>query len=296
MLGFALAGLVACGSGQQAIQDSGAGNGGGALTAEPCNLDGTWALKFMVPVKWPASLAILGGAGDVVQWARVRTTAEGNTLHATLSLCGSRIPANDSQPIFGHEIYDIQVPDAIFDAGTIPPVKFDAQVSGFTPGSTFNTGRVAVLLGMTMENAATAPWPLKAADITSVDDDQDGKPGVTVVAMGGTGHAAPPVNMFHSKRADKFYTAIRNVAQLSATVQSCDKIAGPLFIPIIGDKPAINSRVLGCHLTSGHECGVSEYELIDKVQSGFLLNGDATVIMRRVDDDVTCSAIRAMEG
>ncbi|HET6344179.1 MAG TPA: hypothetical protein VFH51_04560 [Myxococcota bacterium] len=267
-------------------------SGEAPLVASECDFDGTWAVKFVIPVGWGPSLVVDAGRGEVVQWAKLTRKQEGTTLVDSMQICGITNPDTVTRPVFGHEVYGITFPAALFDSGVLPATEVKSHVSGLTPGATYTTDPLTALLGLEMADAATTSWP-EASEMKTVDADHDGKPGITVDTTKAPNYAAPPVNMWRSKRAKKFYIALRSVISgASGKFDSCDKGAGTATIPLIDGKAAINSRVLGCERTDGQDCAKGEYEMIDKQSSGYDLKGPAQMTMVRVGKDATCDSVR----
>ena len=111
-------------------------------------------------------------------------------------------------------------------------------------------------------------------------------------ATGGS-YSLPPTSIPNGNKATKFYTAIRNVAVINGTQQSCDWATGEASIPKIGTKLALNSHVLGCELEAGGHCNAAQTRLLDTSQPAYqLLSGNGTVTMHRTDDDATCETVR----
>jgi hypothetical protein len=263
-----------------------------ALAAGDCDFSGTWAVKFVIPVGWGPSLVVDAGRGEVVQWAKLTRKVDGTTLVDSMQVCGITNPDTVTRPVFGHEVYGIAFPTALFDSGVLPATKVKSHLSGLAPGATYTTEPLTVLLGLEMADAATASWP-EASEMQVVDADHDGKPGITVDTTKGANYAAPPVNMWRSKRAKRFYIALRSVISgARGKFESCDKGVGTASIPLIDGKAAINSRVLGCQRTDGQDCAKGEYEMIDKQSSGYDLKGPAQMTVVRVGGDATCDTVR----
>lgn len=288
-LGIALIGALGCGSAQETNAIATAAS---ALTAD-CDLNGTWAMKFEIPVRWPATLAVETGEGTVYQWAKTTRVQDGLTFTDTVEVCGMQVPDTQASETFKRERYGFTFPDALFDSGKLPTFTVVNHLDGLGVGATFTTEPLAVLLGLTLDNPAQATWPTKGNQIQQIDADGDGHPGLTIAAKIAAPYTAPPVNMFRSKRAAQFYIAVRNVVE-SATAQltSCDAANGSVTIPVINGKAAINSRIVGCQRVDGGQCTPSEHELVNKVQSGFDLAGTATVKMVRLAPGATCATVR----
>lgn len=287
--------LAHCGGDTAANVENLASAGEAALETNACNLTGTWAVKFGIPVRWSPSIVVSGGGGTVHQWLKAVRTHSGDTYTDSLSLCGISSPDSKTRPLFGSEKYGIVFPNELFDSGVLPGYEARARLSSADAGIAYQADPLTVLIGMDMPNAALASWPTSKA-MTTLDSDKDGLPGITINVRLDDGYTAPPVNMWPPhKRAAKFYIALRNVVEEAhGLFTDCDHAKGTVTIPIIDKKLAINSRVLGCVRTDGVECAPGEYEMVDKQSSGYDLNGVATMEMVRVPDNATCATIRAL--
>lgn len=288
--------LAGCGEKTDAINSEATHVGSHGAAVEECDITGTWALKFVVPVKWAGSIGVQGGSGEIVQWVKSqRTKSDGNVVNDELTMCGTTVPDYKSQAVFGNETYGIRFPDALFDSEVLPPAKVRTTVSSFVAGGTYKSEQVAIQLGVNLPNPNTDAWPKKSVDTPQVDMDKDGKPGVTIMAATGEGYSLPPVNMFRSKRATQFYIAARNIASSTGSITACNKFSGNANIPIIGGKLSLNSHVLGCLRTDGKDCSSAETALTDQFQPDYNLAGQATVTMVKVDPDTNCAAVRGFE-
>jgi hypothetical protein len=286
--------LMACGASQADLSLAGSSPAAHPLQTA-CNFTGTWAIRFEIPVQWPASVAVEAGSGTVYQWAKVERQHRGTQLHDVVSVCGTRVPDSRAREEFNRELYGIDFPDSLFDGGRLPTTKLVTTLTGQGPGDAFTMGGIAVSLGLDMPQAATAVWPGRARDLRTLDTDGDGHPGITLWARLLPPYSAPPVNVFRTKHAAKFYVALRNVVQSgSGKIDSCDAMSGTAVIPVIGNKAALNSHIVGCQRTDGRACSLSEAEMVDRAQSGYNLAGAAKLSMRRVAPQTSCAQIRAL--
>jgi hypothetical protein len=288
LVGLGVGSLGACAastgeSGQESTQ---------ALTA--CDASGTWALKIAQPVKWPATFVLQAGSGTITNFARSSRVQTGTDIKDTARICGINIPSYQATASFGSEKYGVAFPDAAYDAAAMPTLNFGATVSSAEIGATFTSGAVAALIGATMPNAASDPWPSNLTALVPVDSDGDGKPGISGDALQGPGLFNPPVNAFRTARANRVYTAFRQVMTATGTVKSCSRIEGTGTIAVINNKPAIDQHVLGCRKVDGNECGASEYKLLDGAAPTYTPDGTAVITMVKVPDATTCTDIRAM--
>ncbi|HET6343324.1 MAG TPA: hypothetical protein VFH51_00275 [Myxococcota bacterium] len=266
--------------------------------ANACNLDGTWAVKFVVPVSWRANVAVQGGQGEIVQWALSQRKRESDsTVIDSLKPCGSTVPDYKSQTIFGGETYGIRFPNSLFDGSALKATNVRTRVASFAVGSAFESDLAPIQIGVSLPNPLTDAWPTKAQELLShvLDADGNGKPGVTLDAATGNGYAVPPVNFGRSKHADHFYVAIRNIAGMQGKITSCDRIDGNAVIPQVAGKVALNSRVLGCHKTDGSDCSPAEAGLLDKFQPDYQVASQPTATLVRMAAGATCAQVRAMQ-
>ena len=184
------------------------------------------ASHTVVNVSWRAATAAMAGSGQVHLWGKTVLTASGNTLSGTLQACGSVLPATTLNALGGGGMILIEIPGAAWDAPSMPRFQLAATQTGWNVGSTLSYG-YAALIGFTMADAATAPWPSSYTSITMTSDaDGDMKPGLTAVPRGGGGYTLPPLSILQLTRADRIYSVLRNVASTTLTRTSCDEAAG----------------------------------------------------------------------
>ena len=222
-------------------------------------------------------------------------TLSGDSSTESAVACGIDLPDFDGTAIAGGEVYGVQFPDSLFDNGYLPTFPISGTFSGSVPGSTYNTSAAAVLLGLTLANATTAPWP--ATITTEVDMDQDGKPGVTADTLQGNGFTYPPVDVFETNHADELYLAMRQVTQLSGSASDCNTLTGTVSIPTITSdgtsKPAIDSHVIGCRVAgTTTDCNTTQTSFVDNTQPVFAPSGGSAFTSVRMASGSTCAGVR----
>jgi hypothetical protein len=265
-----------------------------AETAE-CAGGGTWAIEIATPVKWNASFVVSAGTGTIRNLALSTRTQDGLKVTDTARLCGLDIPDYTSTAAFGSEKYGIRWAGAAFEAPTMPKFSSTHTLSSKLPGATFTSTAIASILGTTLPNVFTDPWPSSVAALTPVDSDSDGKGGFTAVAANAPGFSLPPVNAARTARADRLYLALRQVSGPAAgTVKSCTRYEATADIAVIQNKAAIDSHVMGCHRSDGPECTSAEFKLLDGAAPVYAPTGKAVVTMIKVADTATCADVRAM--
>jgi hypothetical protein len=292
-----------------AARDTGTDTGGAESGPEAgmpdapatCDFNGTWGSRLVIDVSWTpqgiTGIILASGSGTITQWLMSTRTQSGSTLSESAVACGVDLPDFEGTAIGGGEVYGIRFPNSLFDDGYVPAFAIQGSFSGTSPGSTYNTAAAAVLLGLTLANPTTTPWP--ATITTEVDMDQDGKPGVTANTLQGNGYTYPPVDLFKTNRADELYLAIRQVTQLSATATDCNDLTGTVSIPAISDssngtsKPAIDSHVIGCRIAgTTTDCNATQASFVDNTQPVFTPSGGSSFTSVRMPSGSTCAAVR----
>jgi hypothetical protein len=286
---FGITAMVACAAESHSVDVDEA-----ADTTE-CAAGGTWAIRISTPVKWNASFVVAGGAGTITNLAISTRTQEGLKVTDTARLCGLEIPDYTSTAAFGSEKYGIRWAAAAFEAPTMPKFTSTHTLSSRLPGATFTSTATASILGTTLPNVLTDPWPTSVAALTPIDSDNDGKGGFTAGAANTPGFSLPPVNAARTARADRLYLALRQVAGPAAgTVKSCTRYEATADIAVIGNKAAIDSHVMGCHRSDGPECTSAEFKLLDSAAPVYVPTGKAVVTMLKVANNATCADVRAL--
>ncbi|MBX3227604.1 MAG: hypothetical protein KIT84_14715 [Labilithrix sp.] len=268
---------------------------GSQANLNACDANGTWAIKVETPVQWAGSFVVQGGTGTITNWLKSNRTQDGTSVTDEATLCGVHTPDYLSAPAFGGEKYGVAFPDELWESGVLPTVTINGTLSGTEVGSSFQAEQAAAVLGATMANPATDPWPANAALLQTLDVDNDGKPGVSVDTASGAEYKNPPLDAFLSARASKVYTAFRQVITTQGSITSCNRVDGSGTVAVIANKPAIDQRVLGCQRENGTECSASEYKLLDSAAPVYKPTGDAIVTMVRIPAEASCADIRAID-
>lgn len=275
-----------------------------AMDAGPggCDFGGTWATIIRVPVTWPeAPLVLYGGQGDVIQWNishRVRTGA--TTYQETTANCGIFLPDLSGAVLTNNQKFGIRFPTDMFDKGEIPPATFIATTELVGSDVQYTAGPVVLLTGLKMPDAATADWPTSFPADQTPDEDMDGMPGVTVVAvdpMTDPSYNWPPVGLPPTfgadyPRASRIAVVVRSVANLHGTASDCNEIRAAVDIPPIDGTPALNSMVIGCIKTTGDPCSDSEASFLNSERPQFTPSGPGTLVSVRVADSAGCPDVR----
>ncbi len=280
-----------------------------------CNFNGTWGTRITIDVTWQpqglSSAILQSGQGTITQWVkglRTQTATAPMLLSDDSEVCNISLPDFQATLLGLNEVYGVRFPASLFDDMYVPAFTVNGALTAQpTGGFSYSTTPTAVLLGLTMASPTTDPWP---STITTEDDqDHDGKDGVTVgVAQG---NLATPVGATTTYSyiptgvppplqpitfAKDLFLAIRQVTVATGLVKDCNTILGTVSIPVINDKPAIDSHVLGCDLLDGGECTTgssSQASFIDNSQPVFTPSGTTTFEMIRMPPNATCAQVRA---
>ncbi len=280
-----------------------------------CDFNGTWATRITIDVTWQpqglTSVILQPGSGTITQWVkgvRVQSPAAPLSLMDNSVVCGVILPDFQATALGLNEVYGVRFPDTLFDDQYVPPFTISGALN--EQMTTYSTTSTAVLLGLTMANPTTDPWPSTVPATAAVDMDNDGNPGVTVgVAQGPLAKptitassysyiptAVPPAPLLPVPRASSLYVAIRQITVTSGIVADCNTITGSVSIPVIANKAAIDSHIVGCALTDGGPCTTgasSQASFVDNSQPVFTPSGNTTFKSIRVPTGATCADVRA---
>jgi hypothetical protein len=274
--------------------------------AGTCDFNGTWGSLMTIDVAWaPQGLNVQAfilapGSGQIKQWIKGVRVQHGDTLTDTTVVCGIALPDFKETASVGGETYGVVFPNSLFDNAYLPTFNVAATLSGLGTGATYRSTASAALLGLTMANPTTDPWPATVTTVT--DPDKDGIPGVSIAVAQGGLYADVPVGIpgFFQPviRANKLSVAIRQVTLVQGTVQDCDHISGTVTIPQIGGQYAINSHVVACEIDgNGGPCTTSgsssQAAFVDNTQPVFTPSGTTTFQSARLPSNATCAAVRA---
>jgi hypothetical protein len=267
-----------------------------------CDYSGTWASYVSQPVEWPATpLVLLRGSGKVQQWNLVYQQQDGLNVATRAKVCSIFLPDLEGDLFAAYYKFGIRFPDALFDDGTIVDSEFVLRGSVTAAGDiAFETETFASVGGVWLADPIGGAWPsidgllgsASSSSSRSVDDDQDGRVGITVIPATGQGYSLPPANLA-LQLADRVYIAERTVSRLYGTLTSCDEVHGSVEIVSVNGKPGIDSRVIGCRKDDGNECTREEAGFVDGIRPQFAPTGPGTLTVVRMPDGATCADVRA---
>jgi hypothetical protein len=178
----------------------------------------------------------------------------------------------------------VDIPNASWDAPTMPKFMFQATQTGWNVGSTISYTTNA-LVGFTTDPGTTWP-PANTGIMGIVDADGDGSPGLTAVPRSGGGYVAPPTSILQTARVDKVYLTTRNSTSVMLTRKACDEYTGTVTFT------HFDNHVIGCHVMGGQECTSGEATFVDNNRTVFQVTS-ATNQIKTVPDNATCADVRA---
>ncbi len=244
------------------------------------------ASHLVVNVSWPAGTASMKGSGQIHIWGKAVFTVDGNTLTGTLQACGIVLPPTTLTALGGGGMIQIEVPNTAWDAANPPTFTIAGTQTGPNVGDTL-TYDYAALIGFTMDNPATAPWPASYTAITMTNDAEgDRNPGLTSIPRSGTGYTLPPTSILQTARADQLYIVVRQVTTAMLTRTSCEQSAGTATFAFL------NNHVIGCHVMGADPCMPAEVNFIDQNRAIYDITG-ATAQTKVVAESATCADVRA---
>ncbi|MDB4986186.1 MAG: hypothetical protein JWN04_1364 [Myxococcaceae bacterium] len=266
-------------------------NGGTAVCsagacATVCNMTGTYAVKIASPLTWPAAV-VNGGTGSSNLWARLSLTQAGNTLSGTVEPCGITLPDFSLNPALGAELYQLYFPSTLFDhvPAYIPTSAVAiTSSSGFTIAQPLSFPNLAIMVGASLTNPLTDPWP-SAAALAAPDVDADGKPGVTGLYSNTGGHTYPRADAI--LRVDQAYAGARFVLSGSGNLASCTDLT------LSGAFAHFDTHIVSCHIAGGGDCIAAQRDTVDGNRPAFAAT-TASMHVVKAAAGITCTQVRAL--
>jgi hypothetical protein len=275
-----------------------AGTGGTAVGPDasagncPARTAFTLGVHIVLDATWPATIATVAGSGKIHLWNRAKFNANGTMLTGETANCGTMLPefglnAAGSAATLGTKV-SIEVPDAVWDAPTIPKFPNGGTISGWDPGALIKIDHTVALVGLTMADPMAA-WPMSYTGIMTVDADGDGKAGFTAIPKEGGGYVAPPTSiglLGSAPSADRVYLASRTIVALAGKIDSCTEQSGTATITFF------DSHVVGCRIKGGGDCTAPQIDFVDQSRTNYKVS-TGVFNSKQVKDDATCADVRA---
>jgi hypothetical protein len=169
----------------------------------------------------------------------------------------------------------------------MPKFPASGTIEGWATGSKFTTNASNALVGLMMDDPMSA-WPDKGSAVTTVDHDNDTKPGILGVPKSDGGFTRPPTSLLGQAGAvaDQVHLVTRTAIALDGAMTSCTEQAGTV------DVAFFDNHVVGCHVYNGDECDATQADFIDTNRTIFEVV-DASYTAKLMDDAATCADVRA---
>jgi hypothetical protein len=252
---------------------------------------GAEATHIVVSLRWPATLALEAGEGEMHLWTRADLTVKDGVVTGTVRPCGTVIPALTKTAAIGGGQVQIEIPGSVWDAPSMPVFQLRGTSAGFGVGAAITMEPVASLLGAALHDPRNDAWPAGASQLTTTDPDGDGQPGLKAVPRTDPPFAAPPLDLAgvldpKGARADEVDLATRTVLSLAGARDSCTSAAGTANVT------RVDSHVVGCHVRGGGRCTAAQADFVDIAQPHFEVRS-ATFRMVDIPATATCADVRA---
>lgn len=251
-----------------------------------CDLDGTFALKLSATGSWPSGQYLKSGSGTFHFWLKAELDHSGSTLAAAVTECGRIKPPITNT---ANETHVYGFPNSLFDNGYLTATSVTATLSTSSPGAVLAWPLTSNLMGISLTNPNTDPWPSSASQVPSarrIDMDRDGKTGVTGSYDSGD-FPRTSAAVFGFNRADLFYFASRLSFSLNGSLTSCSAASGSATVN------DFDMRILGCNrANSTQDCTTSESDFLDSVTPTITMTS-GTYALTRVAAGAGCADVRA---
>ena len=255
------------------------------------------ANHIVAQISWPGNLGVEAGSGTLHIWTMTELHWDQSNPDGRIPVvgkvqpCGSVIPALTKTLIAGGGQVGTVIPDAVWDAPGMPEFTANGVLGGFSPGATVSMQPVTSLVGASLPDPDNSPWPARGSDLSGVDHDGDGQPGIKALPRTDAGFSAPPLSLDgalnpNGPRASELFLATRTRVQLDGQRDSCTTASGPAQVHLF------ESHVIGCRRNDGTICTPTESDFIDSNQPAFTI-GSATYTMAQLPDGATCADVRA---
>jgi hypothetical protein len=289
-----------CGDGDAALQpseasdllsQSSAGSGGSAVSATPatttatsssCPTTYTVATHVVIDVNWDGSLALAKGSGQVHVWSKSKLVENGTKATVTTKPCGISLPVTTTSDLAGGYSVLPEIADTAWDSPSMP--TFTGTATRLATGA-WQVDPGVALVGLSMATP-NAKWP-DVDEITGVDVDGDGTPGVTAIPRVGGNFQQPALNLSQSQHADELHLISRNIMTLTYGGSGC-----PTRQQGVADVTAFDSHIIGCHVSGGAACTENQRDFVDSNRTVYEAQG-GSFTSQRVADTASCDEVRS---
>jgi hypothetical protein len=221
----------------------------------------------------------------------------------------------------------ISIPPSTWNASSMPKSAITGQLGGWNIGSSLSIDPVVTLAGLnpaSMYAKPDATWPMSVTQLMFtaacapsscpppggtwpagcdvVDDDCDGKAGITAIPRSATTTGAADSSFYVPHTAtsggvptDKLYLALRTEISLYGTSSSCTEGSGTATVALL------DNHVVGCHIPdpaapNNGECDASQYGYIDSNSISYMVMSGTYATKQLPSVNATCAdAIAALK-
>jgi hypothetical protein len=242
---------------------------------------------------------LAAGTGQIRMVVRLDLGGTPERASVRLTACGATLPDfKASNILIGTEHYAAVLPESAWESDQMPHPIFGASFGCMAAGCALTTDSVVATFG-----ARTNPndvWPGREGplgQITALDQDGDGHPGVTFVSRGdgernaqGAAYVHIPVGLSLNARAQDVDIAYRITGMFNGKVDSCDLYSGVIA------SGSVEARAFGCRARRENsrttfDCSSEQSAFLDQNLPAWQVLG-GTFRALRVPDDASCSAVR----
>ncbi len=286
------------------IDDAGAADAADAMPMA-CTLTGAYATEILFDVGWNQTTIagfiplLAAGTGQIRMVVRLDLGGPPESASARLTACGASLPDfKASNILIGTEHYAAVIPERAWESDQMPHPAFGLSFGCMAPGCALTTDPVVATFGA--RSNPNDVWPGRTgalAQITPVDHDGDGEPGVTFTSRGdgernaqGAEYVHIPVGLSLNARAQEADVAFRVTGMFNGKVDSCNLYSGAV------SAGSVEARAFGCRARregsrATFDCASEQSAFLDQNLPAWQVRG-GTFRALRVADGADCSAVR----
>lgn len=245
------------------------------------------AVRLTVDVRWAETIGLMGGAGKAYYWTKLTIEPSANKV-SEFRMCGGLMPVYQTTAVAGNTMVFQRTPQVAFDQPSMPAVSGGSAIR---IDSTLTLEPGHLVLGFSLPDPA-APWPASstAPNVTPVDVDGDGKPGLTSLMRNDGKFTGSPTSILQTERIEANYLASRLVYRATLNDAACaDALEGA------AQHLALDTMVLGCRVKDRGDCRPEELQFIEEGRPKFMF-GAAVATAAVIPVDATCAqAVAVLE-
>tara|TARA_B100001093_G_scaffold489171_1_gene527089 strand:- start:217 stop:1299 length:1083 start_codon:yes stop_codon:yes gene_type:complete len=246
-----------------------------------CSWTGPVGIKLVAQVSWPGGLAMEPGRGEIEIWfsGQAEDGAQGLTTEGRI--CHVTVPDFHTTEVAGGDTHGTLIPSTAWTRS--PTLTLSFQLDSSAENNVFRSNPTAVLLGSEMREPMGA-WPDSGRQLTHVDHDQDGHPGVTTHTVEGAEYSQPRIALLDPNlRAQQIFIGLRTILGFDGSISGCGQAVGRADV-------IVDQRVFGCLTTTGDACNRRQTSLLDSNMPQFVIE-QARFEYKTLDAGGGCDAV-----